>query len=68
MQDLYWLNRGWYERSYEVIFTSKSPVSWRWRTTLCMLFAVMLMDLAWMTWVALPGITRAHRERHLWGE
>jgi len=68
VQDLRWLNRGWYERSYEVIFTSKSPVSWRWRATLRTLFAMMSMGLAWMTWVAFLGITRAHRERLLWGE
>ena len=68
VQDLRWLNRGWYERSYEVVFTSKSPVSWRWRATLRTLFVIMSMGLAWMTWVAFLGVTRAHRERLLWGE
>ncbi|KAI9458395.1 hypothetical protein BJY52DRAFT_1269522 [Lactarius psammicola] len=68
VQDLRWLNRGWYERSYEVVFTSKSPVSWRWRATLRMLFAIMFIGLAWMMWVALLGVTRAHRERLVWGE
>ncbi|KAH9034609.1 hypothetical protein EDB85DRAFT_995513 [Lactarius pseudohatsudake] len=68
VQDLRWLNRGWYERSYEVIFTSKSPVSWRWRATLRTLFAIMFIAVAWMVWVALRGVTRAHRERLVWGE
>ena len=68
VQDLRWLNRGWYERSYEVVFTSNSPVSWRWRATLRTLFAVMSLGVAWMVWVTFLGVTRAHRERLLWGE
>ncbi|KAI0249716.1 hypothetical protein BJV78DRAFT_1129276 [Lactifluus subvellereus] len=68
--DLRWLNRGWYERWpqwYEVIFTSESPVSWRWRATLRTLFA-LAMVAAWMTSVTLLGVTRAHRQRLVWGE
>jgi len=67
-QDLRWLNRGWYERWYQVTFTSRGPVSWQWRVTLRMLSALAIMILAWMTAVALLGATRAHRQRLVWGE
>ncbi|KAI0291038.1 hypothetical protein B0F90DRAFT_1781249 [Multifurca ochricompacta] len=67
-RDLRWLNRGWYERGYKVVFTSKSPVSWRWRATLRTLLAFTFIVAAWMFWVALLGVTRAHRQRLVWGE
>jgi hypothetical protein len=67
-QDLRWLNRGWYERWYQVTFTSKGPVSWRWRSTLRILSVLAFMILAWMTTVALLGATHAHRQRLVWGE
>ncbi|KAI0286181.1 hypothetical protein BC826DRAFT_1050092 [Russula brevipes] len=67
-QDLRWLNRGWYERWYAVIFTSRSPVSRRWRATLRTLFVLAFMVAAWMISVALLGATRAHRQRLVWGE
>jgi hypothetical protein len=67
-QDLRWLNRSWYERWYEAIFTSRGPVSWRLRATMRILFVLALMTLAWMMSVALLGATRAHRERLVWGE
>ncbi|KAH9970988.1 hypothetical protein BGW80DRAFT_1324883 [Lactifluus volemus] len=66
--DLRWLNRGWHKRCYEIIFTSESPVSWKWRTTLRTLFALASMVAVWMIWVALLGVTRAHRQRLVWGE
>ena len=67
-QDLRWLNRGWYERWYQVTFTSRGPVSWQWRVTLRVISALAIMILAWMTSVALLGATRAHRQRLVWGE
>jgi hypothetical protein len=68
VQDLRWLNRGRQERWYEVIFTSNGPVSWRWRATLRTLFALAFMVAAWLVWMALLGVTRAHRQRLVWGE
>ncbi|KAF8492972.1 hypothetical protein F5888DRAFT_1618410 [Russula emetica] len=67
-QDLRWLNRGWYERWYQVTLTSRGPVSWRWRATLRILSALAFVILAWMTSVALLGATRAHHQRLVWGE
>jgi len=68
VEDLRWLNRGWYERLYEAIFTSRGRVSRRWRATLRSLFAVGFMFVAWMISVALLEATRAHRQRLVWGE
>jgi len=68
VQDLRWLNRSWYERWYEAIFTSRGPVSWRLRASMRILFAIAFMVVAWMFSVALLGATRAHRQRLVWGE
>jgi len=67
-QDLRWLNRSWYERWYEAIFTSRGPVSWRLRATMRIFFALAFMVVAWMISVALLGATHAHRQRLVWGE
>jgi len=53
MQDLRWLNRSWYERWYEAIFTSRGRVSWRLRTTMRIIFAFAFIVAAWMISVAL---------------
>ncbi|KAI0000833.1 hypothetical protein BJV74DRAFT_820941 [Russula compacta] len=66
--DLRWLNRGWYERWYEIIFASGGPVSWRSRATLRTVFALAFMVVVWMISIALLGATRAHRQRLVWGE
>jgi len=68
VEDLRWLNRGWYKRWYEAIFTSRGRVSWRWRATLRSLFALAFIFVAWMISVALLEATRAHRQRLVWGE
>ncbi|KAI9509128.1 hypothetical protein F5148DRAFT_1189935 [Russula earlei] len=62
VRDLRWLNRGWYERWYEAIFTSRGPS----RCAHCSDFA--LLFVAWMILVALLEATRAHRQRLVWGE
>jgi len=68
VQDLRWLNRSWYERWYEAIFTSRGPVSWRLRFSMRIVFAIAFMVVAWVISVALLGATRAHRQRLVWGE
>src|SRR6266851_365136 len=68
VQDLRWLNRSWYERWYEAIFTSRGRVSWRLRTTMRIIFAFAFIVAAWMILVAQLGATRAHRQRLVWGE
>jgi len=62
------LNRSWYERWYEAIFTSRGPVSWRLRFSMRIVFAIAFMVVAWVISVALLGATRAHRQRLVWGE
>ncbi|THH17787.1 hypothetical protein EW146_g3104 [Bondarzewia mesenterica] len=38
--DLDWLNTDFYERWRTIIFTSQSPVSWRWKAIMRILFAI----------------------------
>ena len=66
--DLEWLDTDFYERWRAIIFTSSSPVSWRWKALMRLLFAVSFMVFAYMSWIALGGAYRAHRQRLVWGE
>jgi len=66
--DLEWLDTDFYERWRAIIFTSSSPVSWRWKALMRLLFAVSFMVFAYMSWIALRGAYRAHRQRLVWGE
>ncbi|KAH9986672.1 hypothetical protein BJV74DRAFT_844284 [Russula compacta] len=68
VEDLRWLNRDFTSRWRTVIFSSSSPVSWRWRVTLRALFALTSVLVAWGMWIALRGAYRAHRQRLVWGE
>lgn len=68
VQDLLWLDTDFYERWRTIIFTSSSPVSWRWKVLMRLLFAVAFIVLVNMTWIAIGGVYRAHRERLVWGE
>ncbi|KAI0258712.1 hypothetical protein BC834DRAFT_974888 [Gloeopeniophorella convolvens] len=68
VHDLRWLNRDWHARWYEVIFRSRSPVSWQWRVTLRGLFASIFVMASWMAWIALSAVLRAHQQRLVWGE
>jgi len=66
--DLEWLNLDWYDRWRKIIFTSSTPVSWRWKALMRLLFAVFFVVFAWVAWIALRGAYRAHRQRLVWGE
>jgi len=66
--DLEWLDTDFYERWRAIIFTSSSPVSWRWKAIMRLLFAVSFIVFAYMSWIALRGAYRAHRQRLVWGE
>lgn len=66
--DLTWLNTEFYERWRTIIFTSSSPVSWRWKAFMRFLFAVSFLICSWITWIALLGAYRAYRHRLVWGE
>lgn len=66
--DLSWLDTDFYERWRRIIFTSSSPVSWRWKAIMRITFAVSFVVVAYLTWIALGGVYRAHRQRLVWGE
>ncbi|KAK0501323.1 hypothetical protein EDD18DRAFT_1142248 [Armillaria luteobubalina] len=66
--DLTWLNTEFYERWRTIIFTSSSPVSWRWKAFMRFLFAVSFLICSWITWIALLGAYRAYRYKLVWGE
>jgi len=68
VSDLTWLNTEFYERWRRIIFTSSSPVSWRWKIYLRTLFVVSFIICSWLSWIALSGAYRAHRHRLVWGE
>lgn len=68
VNDLVWLNIDFRERWRLIIFTSSSPVSWRWRVTMRILFGLVLITFLWIAWVAIGGVYRAHRQRLVWGE
>ncbi|KAJ7642687.1 hypothetical protein DFH06DRAFT_1214108 [Mycena polygramma] len=66
--DLTWLNTEFYERWRLIIFTSSSPVSWRWKALMRVFFAVSFVGFVWLTWITLWGGYRAHRGGLVWGE
>ncbi|KAH7926021.1 hypothetical protein BV22DRAFT_1033297 [Leucogyrophana mollusca] len=66
--DLEWLNKDFRERWRAIIFTSSSPVSWRWKAIMRVIFAVCFITFTWVAWIALGGAYRAHRQRLVWGE
>ncbi|EIM86955.1 uncharacterized protein STEHIDRAFT_147385 [Stereum hirsutum FP-91666 SS1] len=67
VQDLDWLNTDFYERWRIIIFTSKSPVSWRWKAIMRFIFAMCFALAAWFSWIALRGAYRAYRQKVMWG-
>ncbi|KAL9713555.1 hypothetical protein Ac2012v2_003166 [Leucoagaricus gongylophorus] len=66
--ELDWLNTEFYERWRRIIFTSTSPVSWRWKAVMRTLFVILFMICFWLFWIATAGAYRAHRHRLVWGE
>ncbi|KAF8809468.1 hypothetical protein BYT27DRAFT_7094370 [Phlegmacium glaucopus] len=68
VSDLTWLNTEFYERWRKIIFTSTSPVSWRWKLYMRSLFIISFLICARLFWIALIGAYRAHRHRLVWGE
>lgn len=68
VSDLTWLNTEFYERWRRIIFTSTSPVSWRWKVYMRLLFIISFLVCARLFWIALIGAYRAHRHRLVWGE
>jgi len=68
VSDLEWLDTDFYERWRTIIFTSSSPVSWRWKALMRLLFAVSFITFTYMSYIALRGAYRAHRQRLVWGE
>ncbi|KAK7012872.1 hypothetical protein R3P38DRAFT_3016415 [Favolaschia claudopus] len=59
LTDLTWLNTEFYERWRMIIFTSSSPVSWRWKVLMRLVFAISFVMFTWLTWITawgrLPG-------------
>ncbi|PFH51775.1 hypothetical protein AMATHDRAFT_58241 [Amanita thiersii Skay4041] len=68
VDDLTWLNTDFYERWRRIIFTSSSPVSWRWKAVMRTLFAISFVICTVLFWIALSGAYRAHRHRLVWGD
>ncbi|KII87374.1 hypothetical protein PLICRDRAFT_43006 [Plicaturopsis crispa FD-325 SS-3] len=68
VSELEWLNTDFYERWRAVIFTTTSPVSWRWKAFMRFLFLLSFLACTWMAWIVLRGAYRAHRHRLVWGE
>jgi len=68
VSDLTWLNTEFYERWRRIIFTSTSPVSWRWKVFMRSLFIVSFLVCARLFWIALIGAYRAHSHRLVWGD
>ncbi|KAF8159457.1 hypothetical protein B0H34DRAFT_703583 [Crassisporium funariophilum] len=68
VSDLTWLNTEFYERWRTIIFTSGSPVSWRWKVYMRSVFVVSFVICSWLFWIAITGAYRAHRHRLVWGE
>ncbi|KAJ6581559.1 hypothetical protein B0H19DRAFT_1115848 [Mycena capillaripes] len=66
--DLTWLNTEFYERWRLIIFTSSSPVSWRWKVLMRIFFTVSFVVFVWLTWITVWGGYRAHRGGSVWGE
>jgi len=68
VSDLTWLNTEFYERWRRIIFTSTSPVSWRWKVYMRSLFIISFLICARLFWIALIGAYRAHSHRLVWGD
>jgi hypothetical protein len=68
VSELDWLNTDFYERWRRIIFTSTSPVSWRWKAIMRTLFVISFMICFWLFWIATAGAYRAHRHRLVWGD
>ncbi|KAJ7116044.1 hypothetical protein C8R44DRAFT_794008 [Mycena epipterygia] len=66
--DLTWLNTEFYERWRLIIFTSSSPVSWRWKALMRLFFTLSFVIFVWLTWIAVWGGYRAHRGGLVFGE
>ncbi|KAG6854028.1 hypothetical protein C0991_011233 [Blastosporella zonata] len=68
VSDLLWLNTEFYERWRRIIFSKSSPVSWRWKAIMRVLFAFSFIIGAYLFWLLIMGAYRAHRHRLVWGE
>ncbi|KAG5723673.1 hypothetical protein E4T56_gene20240 [Termitomyces sp. T112] len=68
VSELRWLNTEFYERWRRIIFSSSSPVSWRWKAIMRGLFIFTFVIGAYLFWLLLIGAYRAHRHRLVWGE
>ncbi|KAI4522211.1 hypothetical protein K525DRAFT_199360 [Schizophyllum commune Loenen D] len=66
--DLTWLNTGFFQRWRATIFSSSSPVSWRWKAALRLSLFVSLLFWGWLFWYLLKGTYRTYLHRLPWGE
>ncbi|KAG6919516.1 hypothetical protein DXG01_005106 [Tephrocybe rancida] len=60
VSDLRWLNTEFYERWRRMIFSKSSPVSWRWKAFMRVLFAFSFIIGAYLFWLlimAAPSFT-----------
>ncbi|KAF9454328.1 hypothetical protein P691DRAFT_809885 [Macrolepiota fuliginosa MF-IS2] len=68
VSELEWLNTDFYERWRRIIFTSTTPVSWRWKAITRTVFVISLVICFWLFWITTAGAYRAHRHRLVWGD
>ncbi|GLB41935.1 putative vps5 C terminal like [Lyophyllum shimeji] len=61
VSELRWLNTEFYERWRRIIFTNSSPVSWRWKAIMRILFAFSFIICINLFWLLVLGAYRAHR-------
>lgn len=68
VDDLSWLNTEFYERWRAVVFTTKAPVSWKWKALLRSMFLLSFLLCSWLAWIAVEGGYKAYRSKLIWGE
>ncbi|KZT65776.1 hypothetical protein DAEQUDRAFT_499964 [Daedalea quercina L-15889] len=66
--ELEWLTNPPTTRLRRIIFTLSAPVQPRVKLLLRILFTLAFCLGVWITWMALEGAIRAHRQRLVWGE
>ncbi|KAL1747819.1 hypothetical protein HDZ31DRAFT_31025 [Schizophyllum fasciatum] len=64
--DLTWLNKGFFQRWRAIIFSSESPVSWRWKAALRFSLFVSLLFWSWFLWYMLKGTYYTYLRRLPW--
>jgi len=68
VDDLTWLTTSFYDRWRMIIFTSSSPVSFRVKLIMRLLFFVCFIACMYVVSITIRGAFKAHRHRLVWGD